>query len=110
MESNKAEEDSGAKQEGKEEAESSAGEDTETSSGVRGADQSIGYIVHFANMIELYQKKNWNCFGCSSPDHLMRATWKASLNVKEGTTKKGGQTPQKAVIAQPASPNEAPWA
>ena len=44
------------KPEGK--AESSAGEDIETSSRVGGADQSVGYIVHFANMVELYQKKN----------------------------------------------------
>ena len=43
---------------GEEEAESSAGEDMETSSRVGGADQSVGYIVHFANVVKLYQKKN----------------------------------------------------
>ena len=71
MESNEAEEDSGMKAEGEEEAESSAGEDTETSSRVGGLDQSVGYIVCFANMIELYYKKNLNCFRCGSLDHLM---------------------------------------
>ena len=57
VESNKAEEDSGAKSEGEEEPEPSAGEEAETSSGV-GTDHLVGYIVHFANMVELYQKKN----------------------------------------------------
>ena len=37
---------------------SSAGEDVETSGGVGGTDQSVGYIVHFANTVELYQKRN----------------------------------------------------
>ena len=37
-----------------------------------GADQSVGYIIHFANAVELYQKKNQNCFGCSSHDHLIK--------------------------------------
>ena len=72
MESNKAEEDSGTKPEREEEAKSSAGEDAETSSGVGGADQMIGYVVHFANAVKLYQKKNQNCFRCGIPDHLMR--------------------------------------
>ena len=60
------------KQEGKEEAESSAGEDAETSSVVGGADQLFGYIVHFANVVKLYQRKNKKkCFRYSIPDHLM---------------------------------------
>ena len=42
------------KPEGEEEAKSSAGEDTETSSRVGGVDQSVGYIVHFASVVELY--------------------------------------------------------
>ena len=53
VESNEAAEDSGMKEE---EAESSAGEDPETSSG--GTDQLVGYIVCFANAVELYQWKN----------------------------------------------------
>ena len=57
VESNKADEDSGMKPEGEEEAKSSAGEDTEISGGVGGADQSVKYIVHFANAVELYQRK-----------------------------------------------------
>ena len=40
------------------ETEYSAGEDVETQSGVGGADQSVEYIIHFANAVELYQKKN----------------------------------------------------
>ena len=118
VEFNEAEEDPGAKWEGEEENKYSAGEDTETLSGVGGADQSVGYIVHFANVVKLYQRKNWNCFGCSSPDHLMKdcpkdlskTTQKASLNAKEGTTKNGDWAPQKPVVAQPASPHEAPQA
>ena len=33
-------------------------------------DPSLGYIMQFTNMVELYQKRNHNCFGCGSPDHL----------------------------------------
>ena len=50
-------------QKGKKEAKSSAAEDAETSSRVTGADQSVGYIIKFANTVELHQKKNQNCFG-----------------------------------------------
>ena len=72
------------------EAKSSAGEDTETSSRVGGADKSVGYIVHFANAVKLYQKKNQNCFRFGSLYHLMKdclrdlgkTTWKVSLNTK----------------------------
>ena len=117
VENNEAEEDSGVKPEGKGEADSSAGEDTETSSGVGGADQLLGYIVPFMNTVELYQKKKWHCFRCGSPDYLMRdcskdlskTTWKASLNVKEWMTKMGSQASQKPVVTQVASRNEAPW-
>ena len=85
VENNKAEEDSGMKPKGEEEAESSAREDPETSGGVGGADYSVGYIVHFASMVELYQRKTWNCFRCGSPDHLMKDCLK-DLNK---TTQKG---------------------
>ena len=118
VESNGVAESSGMKAAEAEEAESSDGEDPETSSGVRGADQSVGYIIHFANTVELYQRKNQNCFRCGSPDHLVKGglkdliktVWKASLNVKEGMAKKGGWTPQKLVVAQPASLDKAPRA
>ena len=63
-------EDLDAKPEWEEEVESST-EDPEASSDLCGADQPIHYIVHFANAVELYQKKTWNCFGCGSPDHLV---------------------------------------
>ena len=82
-------------------------------SGVGGTDQLVGYIVHFANAAELYQRKNQNCLGCSSPDHLVKdcpkdlskSAQKVSLNAKEGTMKKGGWTPQKPVVTQLASPD-----
>ena len=106
------------KAEEQEEAKSSDGENPETLSGVGGVDQLVGYIVHFANAVKLYQRKNQNCFGCGSPDHpmedcpkdLSKITWKASLNVKEGMMKKGGWTPQKPVVTQPASLDKVPGA
>ena len=57
MKSNKAEEGMVVKPEGEEEAESSAGEDAETSSEVRGADWSVGYIIHFANAVSCIRGK-----------------------------------------------------
>ena len=54
MESNEAAEDSGMNAEEEEEAKSLAGENPGASSGVGGTDQSVGYIVHFANAVELY--------------------------------------------------------
>ena len=110
-----AAEDLSVKPEGEEEAESSDGEDPETSSGTGGADQPVNYIVHFTNAVKLYQKKNWNCFGCGSPDHLMRdclkdlskTSQRVSLNAKEGMAKKGGQAPQKPVVAQLVSLDKA---
>ena len=102
--------------EGVEEAKSSTGEDADTSSGAWGVDQSVGYIVHFANAVELYQR-NWNCFRCSGPDHLVKDclkdlsknTQKVTLNT-EGMMKKRGWAPQKPVVAQLASPDGALWA
>ena len=58
VESTEAEEDSSIKPEREEEAESSEEENPETLSGIGGADQPISYIIHFANAVELYQKKN----------------------------------------------------
>ena len=97
MESNRVTEDSGTK----EEVEFSDWEDPETSGGVKGADQSLQYIVHLANMVKLYQKKKWNCFGCGSPDHLLKdclkdlskTAQKVSLNAKEGMVKKRRSNP-----------------
>ena len=57
-ESNRVVEDSSTKAAEAEEAESSDSEDPETSSGVAGADQSVGYIIDFANTVKLYQRKN----------------------------------------------------
>ena len=103
--------------EGEEEVESSE-VDPETSSEIGGADQQHSYIIQFVNTVKLYQKKNWNCFGCGNPDYLVKdcpkdltkVTRKASLNTKERTIKKGSQTPQKPVVAQLASPDKAPRA
>ena len=72
VESTEAEEDSSIKLEREEEAESLGEEDAETSSGVGGADQSVGYIVHFANAVKLYQRENQNCFRCSCPGLLIK--------------------------------------
>ena len=54
VESVGTEENSSVKPEGEEEAESSDGEDPETSSEIGGADQMASYIIHFANVVELY--------------------------------------------------------
>ena len=115
VESIGTEENLSIKPEGEEEAESSDEEDPETSSEIGRADQPFGYIICFANGVGLYQKKNQNSCGCGSPLHLVKdcpkdlskTTRKVSFNVKEGTMKKGGWTPQKSVVAQLASPNEA---
>ena len=118
LESLGGEEDSSVKPEREEEAESSDEEDDKPLSGTNGADQLVRYIFHFANAVELCQRKNWNCFGCGSPDHLIRdcpkdlskTTQKASLNAKEGMEKKGGWAPQTPVVAQLTSLQEAPKA
>ena len=59
---NEPEEDSFVKPEGEGETKSSAGEDVETPSRVGGADQSVWYIIHFANTVKLYQKKKLKLF------------------------------------------------
>ena len=118
MESIGTEWDSSVKPEGEEDTESSEGENQETLSDIGGADHLISCIICFANVIKVYQKENQNCFRCGSPDHLgkdcpkdlSKVVRKVSLNTKEQMMKKGGQTPQKPVVAQLASPDEAPRA
>ena len=93
-----AKEDPGEKPEGEGETEPSADEDVEVSGGIGETGQSIEYIVHFTKGVELYQKKNRNCFGYGSPEHLVqgclkdtsRSAQKVCLNMKEGMAKKGG--------------------
>ena len=88
------EEDSGPKPDGEKEVESSAEKDAGMTGEVGNVDPLLGYIVQFANAVELYQKKNCNYFGCGSPDHLVKdcpkemgkTTRKVGLNLKEGTT------------------------
>ena len=62
MESNGVAEGSGTKAEEAEEAKSSDGEDPEISSRVEGVDQLVGYIVHFDNAFEMYQRKKPKLF------------------------------------------------
>ena len=70
---------------------------------VDNVDLSLGYIIQFANAVELYQKKNQNCFGCSSPYHLVKdflkelgkTARKVGLKLKEGMVKKGGWLPKR---------------
>ena len=79
-------------------------------------DLSLGYITLFTNMVEQYQKKNHNCFGCGIPNNLMKdclkdlgkTARKIGLNFKEGMAKKGGQYSQKLVVPQQATPGDAP--
>ena len=85
-----AEEDSGTKPNGEEEAEFSAEEDVGMWGKVGSADQLLGYIVQFANTVELYKKKNHNCFGCGSPNHLVKDCQRTWKNCKEGRFKLEG--------------------
>ena len=71
---------------------------------VGNADPSLGYITWFANAVELHLKKNCNCFGCGSPDHLVKdcpkdlgkTARKVGLNLK-GMAKKGDPSSQNLV-------------
>ena len=56
VESNRVTEESRTKAEKAEDAESSDEENPEISSGISEADQSVGYIICFANAVELYQR------------------------------------------------------
>ena len=93
-----SEEDPYVEQKGEEETKPSADEEVEALGEVEEADQSIKYIACFAKAVELYQKKNKDCFGCGSPDHLIwdcpknisRSIQKTYLNMREGTANKGG--------------------
>ena len=111
----KAGKDSGAKPEGKEERESSAGKEVEASSGAGGTDQSVEFIIHFAKVVELYEKKNKTVLGAvalitSYMTAQKTLAQKVNLNTKEGMAKKEGWTPQKSVATQQASPDKMPWA
>ena len=84
--------------------------------GVGDIDPLLGFIVQFANAVELYQKRNHNCFGCGCSDHLVndcpkemgKTARKVSLNLKEGMAKKGNWSSQKLVVSQEAAPGDAP--
>ena len=112
----KAEEDPGKKPEGEGETEPSADKDVEVLGGIGEIDQSVKYIVCFAKVVKLYQKKNRNCFGHGSPEHIVqdclkdtsRSAWKVCLNMKEGMAKKGGQAPQKSAATQQTTPDDIP--
>ena len=84
---------------------------------VSSADQLLGYIIWFTNVVELYLKKNCNFLRCGSPDHLVKGcpkdlgktARKVGLNLKEGMGKKGGWASQKLEAAQQATLGEALW-
>ena len=113
VEDHENEDDLGPKPDRGKEAKSSAGKEVETTGKVGDVDLLLGYITWFANMVELYQKKNCNCFGCGSLDHMVidcprelgKTAWKVGLNLKEGMPKKGDQSSQKLVVAQEATPS-----
>ena len=114
-----AEEDPGVKYEGEGEMEPSADEDVEASGQVGETDQSVEYMIHFDKAVELYQKKNKNCFRCGSPDHLAwdcpkdvcRSAQKAYLKHEGGDSKEVRLSPpQKPAAAQCASLDKMPWA
>ena len=112
------EEDPSEKPEGEGETEPSADKDVEVLGGIGEMDQSVECIVHFMKVVKLYQKKNRNCLGCGSPEHLMwdypkdisRSAQKVYLNTKMGMAKKGGKAPQKSAAAQWISLDDRPWA
>ena len=112
------EEDSGPKPDGEKETESSAEEDMGMLGEVGNVYPSLGYIAWFANMIELHQKKNCNCFRYGSPDHLVKdcpkelgkTARKVGLNLKEGMVKNGGCSSQKLVATQQVTLGDAPQA
>ena len=89
----------------------------EMSGEVGDIDPSLGYIKWFANAVVI-PKKNHNCFGCGSSDHLVKTcpkdlgetARKVGLNLKEGIVKKGGQPSQKLVATQQATPGNPPQA
>ena len=72
VEDHEAGEDSCPKPDGEREAESSVEEDTGLIGEVGDVDHSLGYVIWFIKAVELYQKKNCNCFGCDSLDHLLK--------------------------------------
>ena len=79
LESNGVTEDSDTKGE---EVEYSDREDPKTSSGEKGAEQLLGYIIHLANSVKLHQKKNQNYFRCGSPDHLVKDCPKEATSLR----------------------------
>ena len=85
---------------------------------VGSVDPSLGYITQFANALVLYQKKNHNCCGCGSPNHLVKdcpkelgkTARKVGLNFKERMAKKGSWSSQTSVAILQATLGNAPLA
>ena len=108
--------DSAAKQEEEGEMEPSADEEVKASGKAEETDQPMEYIICFTKAVKLYQQKNRSCFGCKSPDHLVRdcpkdiskAAYKADLNTQEGTAKKGGWATQKSAVTQSIPRRDSP--
>ena len=118
VEDQETKEDSGQNPDGEKQAESSAEEDAGMTGDVGDVDLSLGYIMWFANVIELYQKKNCNCFGSGGSDHLVKdcpkemgkTARKVGLNLKEGMAKKGIWSSQKLVANVQATLGDTPQA
>ena len=109
VESIGAEEDSSVKPEGEEEAESSDGEDPETLIGIGGADQPVGYIVRFANVVKLYQEINWNCLGCSSErlsEGSQQDCLKSEFKHERGDGKEGRLSPSETSSCSTSIPSQ----
>ena len=92
------EEDSSPKPDEEKEAESPAEEDAGTTGEIGDVNLLLGYIAWFTNAVQLYHKRNCNCFRCCSPNHLVKdcpkelgkAMRKVGLNSKERMEKRGG--------------------
>ena len=117
VEDHETEEDSGPKPDREKETESSAEEDAGMIGKVSDLNPLLGFVVQFANVVELYQKRELQLlWGVGSLDHpvkdCLREMWKTArkvgLNLKEGTVKKGGWSSQKVVATQEATPGDAP--
>ena len=118
VEDHEAKEDSGPKPDEEKETESPAEENAEMTGEIGDVKPPLDYIAQFTNAVELYQKKNHSCFGCGSPNHLVKdslkelgkAMRKVGFNSKERMAKMGGQSSQKLVTAKQATPDDDPQA
>ena len=110
LEDCKTDESAGPKPSGEKKAKSCAEEDVGMTGEVCIVDPLLGFITWFTNVVELYQKRNHNCYGCDSPDHLVKdcpkemgkTTRMVGLNLKKGMAKKRDWSSEKLVATQDA--------